>query len=186
MFEFSFTAPGDDGDIGQAMAYEIILMSNSIALLYHDNPDYKKPKDFIVPQGELLNFELNSNFVPKVYGEKEIFKIKVHLNKSIDLIALKVRARDKNGNIGEWSPVVTIKLNNKYSLAHGILNFDRDKQKPRKLIMNHDPKNLLNRKTNISITLISIFIALVVVFLVPCIIIIKKYDCKKRKYSARI
>jgi hypothetical protein len=168
IFQLSFTAPGDDGDMGRCTRYEIKIMTNPVTLLYEENDEYKKPKDYKIPHDYNLNFEIISDSKPNEYGKKE--KIRLKLNKvEIDLVSIKIRAIDENENKGEWSSVVSIKLNtNEIKLADGIRNYDRNLDiKNLALIKSYDPDYVLKREKNILISLIiivGIMIISVVVF----------------------
>ena len=59
------------------------------------------------------------------YEEHMTFSIK---NLKEDSISLKIRAVDRNNNYGEWSPVLTVKLNKIVKLSKGLKHYSKSQE----------------------------------------------------------
>lgn len=180
LFEFSFTAPGDDGDVGKAAYYEIKLMNNPETLIYDANPTYKIPTNYVIQQAKEYKFEIKhstfKNLQPNAPGTPELFKIKL-LDRNYDdiLLAVKIRAIDKSGNQGEWSQVKSIRLDKMYKLANGIRLYEKITRSKAVSIK----ANEINREKMLMIFLISLFSTLLLIFIIVVTLICYRMREKK-------
>lgn len=184
VFEVSFTAPGDDGDMGKSDRYDIAMMSNPVTLLYEQNDGYKKPKNFKIPESLHLPFEIVSSKTLNEYGNKEHFKIKLNrIQIKTNLVSIKIRAIDKNENKGEWSHVVSIKLDSSIELADGIQEYERIVNLIKSpLTGNNDPNYVSKREKHVIISLVLVAVAMLVAFGSFLLIYkIRKYKPKEQK-----
>lgn len=95
-FTISWTAPGDDKNIGLATAY-ILRVSDNLETLLHD-----------FESADLLDIG-NASFSPQSAGTTEAFKIVVDAEQSFTKTAFfAVKAVDEVGNTGEISNIVPI------------------------------------------------------------------------------
>ncbi|CAF0782079.1 unnamed protein product [Brachionus calyciflorus] len=110
--QFRFTAPGDDFDLGRSLKYEINLAYDPIDLLNEETND------------KLLPFNiLASSFVdiPNQSGFPETFILSIK-DYEAETISIRIRAIDSNRNKGEWSNVLTIKLNDQIKFSPQLTN----------------------------------------------------------------
>jgi hypothetical protein len=137
--KLNFTATGDDGDLGTAAFYDIKAMNDPAILQEFEDIEYDPDElrklsdvdslsqnhplfDYLLP----LNITSSSfdNFVPNQSGTPEHFLIDLtDLALQYYSICIKMRAIDLNGNKGEWSHVMVIKLSNKIKLAKNLRHY---------------------------------------------------------------
>lgn len=132
LVQVKFTAPGDDGDIGQAARYEIKASYEPEHLFINDDLNYKSSVVDVLPisnntateEHHTLLIEIVSstftNLAPNIAGFKENFQFRIDKFKSQKTISLKMRAVDFNENYGDWSPVLVVKLDKEVTLARSL------------------------------------------------------------------
>lgn len=137
LVKLKFTAPGNDGDVGQAAKYEFKAAYNPEILITSSDDSDRNTNGSSRTQTEdkhSLPMEIVSSsfrdYVPNVPGFKETFKINISKFKTEKTFSLKLRATDVNGNQGDWSPVLTIKLDKQVMLSpklrHYVMKSDED------------------------------------------------------------
>lgn len=125
LVKIKFTAPGDDGDIGQAARYELKAAYDPQFLLINDDIEYKNENTSEEHHSLLLEIVSSSfnNLTPNRAGYKEEFQFRIDKFKSQKTISLKMRAIDFGENYGEWSPILTIKLDKTVVLSSNLRLF---------------------------------------------------------------
>ncbi|XP_053404614.1 calcium-activated chloride channel regulator 1-like [Mercenaria mercenaria] len=101
-FTITWTATGDDINVGQATEYELRI-SDDINVLIND-----------FSNAELLDIK-NANFTPKAAGEVEYVRLEIDAEESYTSTTfLGISAKDEAGNAGDISNIVSILVANGY------------------------------------------------------------------------
>lgn len=118
-----FTAPGDNADRGTALKYDI-RASYDPKHLYEENYD----QETVEQPGILLPVRIGAasfqNLAPNQGGFEEFMTLDTSVYTDQDTVSLKIRAIDVNGNHGQWSPILTIKLSREVKLAPSLKHFE--------------------------------------------------------------
>lgn len=118
-----FTAPGDNADVGTSLQYDIRASYNP-KHLYEESHDYEtfEQPDVLLPvRIEAASFQ---NLTPNQGGYDEFMTLDTSVYSDKDTVSLKIRAIDANGNHGQWSPILTIKLSREVKLAPSLKHFE--------------------------------------------------------------
>lgn len=146
-----FTAPGDNADLGTGkflnylnVMHELVLyLFYFVAFLYnikaaydpqvlHDLYLFAEEESQDDPglnlNRNLIPLDIKSssfvNLAPNQVGYEEHITFNIN-NLKEDSISLKIRAADANKNHGEWSPILTIKLNKVVKLSKSLKHFSK-------------------------------------------------------------
>jgi hypothetical protein len=127
LIKLKFSAPGNDGDIGKANRYEFKAAYNPDILSTNNkymNGDINKRE---ISDKHSLHVEIvYSTFIdniPNIAGFKENFHINISKYKSKKSFSIMLRAVDLSQNYGEWSPILTIKLDKNIILSPQLRHF---------------------------------------------------------------
>lgn len=142
-----FTAPGDDSDLGTAIYYDIKCSYDLDYLIdYEDEKSKTTPSTMRITSsnatttttttttsneddGDLVEFMLPISLVsasfkdykPNQGGSREYFVLNTDIYSSgEDIVGIKIRAADASGNLGQWSNLVTIKLNSNLKFSANV------------------------------------------------------------------
>lgn len=119
-----FTAPGDNADLGTALRYDL-RASYDPKHLYEENYDYEfeaTQAEFLLPvKIEAASFH---DLVPNQGGFEEFMTLDTSAYADQDTVSLKMRAVDVNGNRGQWSAILTVKLSRDVKLAPSLKHFE--------------------------------------------------------------
>ena len=118
-----FTAPGDDADLGTAIYYDIKCSYDLEYLIRYESSNENSTEDeYILPIS--LASSSFKNYKPNQGGTKEYFVLITDIYSSNeDILGLKLRASDASGNLGEWSNMVIVKLNNEIKFSPHMNHF---------------------------------------------------------------
>lgn len=131
LVKLKFTAPGDDGDQGKAAKYEMKaayipenLMTSDV---YQSDDNINSSNTISTDDKHTLAIEIVSStfidYVPNAAGFKEIFNINITKFKTEKAFSFKLRAIDSFNNAGDWSPILTIKLDKNVMLSSRLRYF---------------------------------------------------------------
>ena len=117
--KFTFTSPGDDGDLGVASEYQIICSYDINDLLDEKHDNQNKSLPIYIISSSFDRSVLNK---PNQAGFSEYFLLNTSSYEG-KAFSLKMRAVDASGNCGKWTWPLTIKLTDEIELSPQLRHY---------------------------------------------------------------
>jgi hypothetical protein len=153
LVKFTFTAPGDDGELGLASEYEILSSYDMNYLIdnhhdfEHENPE-KQNKSLPVNIVS-SSFDRNTTNKPNQGGFEEHFVLKTSEYKDYKTFSIKIRAVDAAGNYGKWSWPLTVKLSDDIELSPQLRHVSSH-ESPKHLLPNEAKTTISGKQKSVS------------------------------------